>query len=134
MSESPANPGPDRAHLALALEAAGLGEFEWRQADDVFILSPRAAAILGHQTGLDAPMSSEAFYSTVPPGERRNVFANCGITGHIVDCDAVAMAEVQRVEPLGKALLFGQGQSVEIRTDIEYEIGTFDDRLPGAVE
>jgi len=42
--------------LGLALEAAGLGEFDWDAAGDVFVVSPRMSAIMGLPAG---PMQAE---------------------------------------------------------------------------
>ena len=42
---------PDRRRLDLALQAAGLGEFEWDIARDVFMVSDRMAAITGVPAG-----------------------------------------------------------------------------------
>jgi PAS domain S-box-containing protein len=61
--------GDDRRGLELALEAAGLGEFEWDAARDVFVISPRMAAILGVPSGAIPAQGGEAMNRFVHPDD-----------------------------------------------------------------
>jgi PAS domain-containing protein len=51
MTRQEAGRPTDRRRLELALQAAGLGEYEWDIERDVFVVSDRMAAITGLQAG-----------------------------------------------------------------------------------
>lgn len=58
---------PDRRRLDLALQAAGLGEFEWDLDRDVFVVSERMAAITGMPAGEMEARGGEAMDAYVHP-------------------------------------------------------------------
>lgn len=60
---------PDRARLELVLQAAGLGEFEWDFARDVFIISERMTAITGVPAGERPARGGEALDEYVHPDD-----------------------------------------------------------------
>ncbi|MFL5297462.1 MAG: HWE histidine kinase domain-containing protein [Phenylobacterium sp.] len=64
--------------LDLALEAAGLGEFEWDLARDVIAISPRMAAIMGLPTGESSAAGGEALNRHVHPEDLAAVRAHQG--------------------------------------------------------
>lgn len=60
---------PDRARLELVLQAAGLGEFEWDFARDVFIVSERMTAITGVPAGERPALGGAALDEYVHPDD-----------------------------------------------------------------
>ena len=64
--------GDSERDLGPALEAAGLGEFDWDAAGDVFVVSPRMSAIMGLPAGPMQAERGEALNHFVHP-EDRNV-------------------------------------------------------------
>ena len=56
-----------RNHLELALQAAGLGEFEWDIANDILTVSPRMAAITGLPEGERRARRGDALEAHVHP-------------------------------------------------------------------
>jgi PAS domain S-box-containing protein len=62
-----------QSRLELALQAAGLGEFEWDIARDVFLVSPRMAAILGVAAGEVPARGGEALDDLLHPDDRDRV-------------------------------------------------------------
>jgi len=60
---------PDRRRLDLALQAAGLGEFEWDIARDVFVVSERMAAITGMPAGELPAEGGRALSAYVHPSD-----------------------------------------------------------------
>lgn len=73
MTDDSASRSLDRAHLELALQAAGLGEFEWRRDGDVFFVNPRAREILGLPVGKVAADLGGPFYAAVHPEDRERL-------------------------------------------------------------
>ena len=59
-----------RADLELALQAAGLGEFEWRRAGDVFVINQRTREILGLSGEVIDASDTGPFYTAVHPDDR----------------------------------------------------------------
>ncbi|MFZ5719867.1 MAG: HWE histidine kinase domain-containing protein [Pseudomonadota bacterium] len=59
----------DRRRLEMALQAAGLGEFEWDFARDVFIISERMTAITGIPAGERPAKGGEALDEYVHPDD-----------------------------------------------------------------
>jgi PAS domain S-box-containing protein len=66
-------PGSHSSRLELALQAAGLGEFEWDIVRDVFEVSPRMAAILGVPVGETPARGGEVFDALLHPDDRERV-------------------------------------------------------------
>ena len=60
-------PGSSRDRLGLALQAAGLGDFEWDFARDVFVVSDRMAAITGIPAGERPALGGAALDEFVHP-------------------------------------------------------------------
>jgi PAS domain S-box-containing protein len=63
------DPGLDGRRLEAALQAAGLGAFEWDLGRDVFIVSPRMAAITGLPPGESPAEGGTAFYRHAHPDD-----------------------------------------------------------------
>ena len=63
---------PDSQRLGLALESAGLGEFEWDFAADTFHVSDRMAAITGLDPGAHAAGEGAGFDSHIHPDDRES--------------------------------------------------------------
>jgi len=61
--------GRDRERLSLALQAAGLGEFEWNLADDLITISPLAGRILGLPPGEASARAGALMESAVHPDD-----------------------------------------------------------------
>ncbi|HEY0435149.1 MAG TPA: PAS domain-containing protein, partial [Phenylobacterium sp.] len=55
--------------LGQALEAAGIGEFEWDAAGDSFMVSPRMAAMMGLRAGAMPAMGGEVLNRHVHPDD-----------------------------------------------------------------
>lgn len=66
---------PDRRRLDLALQAAGLGEFEWDIARDIFVISERMAAITGMPAGEVPAAGGDALTRHVHPEDVEAVLA-----------------------------------------------------------
>src|SRR5687768_17422341 len=64
-----------RRPLELAIQAAGLGEFEWDMDRDVFKVSPRMAAITGLAEGEMPARRGTAMDAYVHPDDREAVIA-----------------------------------------------------------
>ncbi len=64
---------PQPSRLELALQAAGLGEFEWDIPNDVFFVSPRMAVILGIPPGETPARGGQAFDDLLHPDDREHV-------------------------------------------------------------
>jgi PAS domain S-box-containing protein len=64
--------GHSEAHrrLEMALDAAGLGTFEWDMAADLFVVSTRMASITGLPSGPMPAKGSRALEAFVPPDDR----------------------------------------------------------------
>ena len=60
----------ERERLDLALQASGLAEFEWDVARDIFIVSPRMAALTGLPPGPSAAEGGEFPYRSMHPDDR----------------------------------------------------------------
>ncbi|WP_411288414.1 HWE histidine kinase domain-containing protein [Phenylobacterium sp.] len=67
MTRQTAGPIPERRRLELALQAAGLGEFEWDMDRDLFVVSDRMAAITGLPPGEIPARGGEALDRYVHP-------------------------------------------------------------------
>jgi PAS domain S-box-containing protein len=63
----------ERERLDLALQASGLAEFEWDVARDIFIVSPRMAALTGLPPGSSAAEGGEYPYRSIHPDDRERV-------------------------------------------------------------
>jgi PAS domain S-box-containing protein len=59
----------DRERLELALQAAGLGEFEWDIARDVVVVSDRMAALTGLRAGEMPALGGRAFDAHIHPDD-----------------------------------------------------------------
>jgi PAS domain S-box-containing protein len=66
---------PHRRRLELALQAAGLGEFEWDIRRDVFLISERMAAITGMPAGEMPAEGGEALQARIHPDDMARVLA-----------------------------------------------------------
>src|SRR3712207_3317836 len=64
---------PDRQRLEHALEVAGLGEFEWDIARDVYLISARMAAITGLPAGENPARGGGILDDLVHPDDREKV-------------------------------------------------------------
>jgi PAS domain S-box-containing protein len=73
MTRSPRDRQSPPSRLELALQAAGLGEFEWDMGRDVFIVSPRMAAILGVPAGERPARRGTALDDHVHPDDAERV-------------------------------------------------------------
>ncbi len=75
----------DRDRLELALQAAGLGEFEWDLSRDVLVISPRMAAITGLPAGATAAQAGRSLDGHIHPDDleeyRRGQAANLAAGG-----------------------------------------------------
>jgi PAS domain S-box-containing protein len=60
----------DHHRAALALDAAGMGEFEWDLERDVFLVSERMAAITGVPAGATPARGGQASFDIVHPDDR----------------------------------------------------------------
>ena len=69
------SPGAVRRPLEMAIQAAGLGEFEWDLKRDVFTVSPRLAAITGMPQGEIAAERGAALDAHIHPDDREAVIA-----------------------------------------------------------
>ncbi len=69
-------PNDERPRLELALEAAGLGEFEWDMARDVYAISPRMSAITGVPAGEMPAQGGHALEPYVHPDDVATVRAD----------------------------------------------------------
>jgi PAS domain S-box-containing protein len=87
---------PDRSRLELALQAAGLGEFEWDLAADRLRISPRMAAITGWPAGERAAGGGQAFDANVHPDDLAALRA--GREAHLAAGDTFE-AEFRHVRP-----------------------------------
>ena len=65
----------DRERLDLALQASGLAEFEWDIARDLFIVSPRMAAMTGLATGELSAEGGNLPYQSIVEEDRERVRA-----------------------------------------------------------
>lgn len=63
----------DGDNLELALQAAGLGKFEWRRDEDVFVANARAREILGLPAEVISADESGPFYAAVHPDDRERM-------------------------------------------------------------
>ena len=84
----------DRERLELALQAAGLGEFEWVIDQNVFLVSPRMAAITGLAAGAIPAQEGWALNRMLHPDDqaptRAAVEAQLANTGrYMVECRAI---------------------------------------------
>lgn len=61
---------PEALRLGLALQAAGLGEFEWDFANDTFSVSDRMAAITGLSPGVHPAGAGGGFDAHIHPDDR----------------------------------------------------------------
>jgi len=61
----------DAERLALALDAAKLGEFEWDIGADIFLISPRMARITGIPTGETPALAGMALGAYILPEDRQ---------------------------------------------------------------
>jgi PAS domain S-box-containing protein len=59
----------DQERLELALEATGLGHFEWDMARDVLVLSPQAAALTGMPAG-EISLGGQSMMPLIHPDDR----------------------------------------------------------------
>ncbi|HEY9219479.1 MAG TPA: HWE histidine kinase domain-containing protein, partial [Phenylobacterium sp.] len=95
-------PAPGRSldgqHLELALQVAGLGEFEWDQGRDVLIVSERMAAIAGLRAGEQPAEGGEVLYRTVHAEDRESVRRCLTSAAPGCNCDV----EYRRQEPAGR--------------------------------
>lgn len=66
----------ERPHLELALEAAGLGEFEWDLRRDVIVVSEHMSAIMGIPAGLLPANDGLALFPHIHPDDRDRIRAN----------------------------------------------------------
>src|SRR6185369_9414462 len=90
MTRRDLGPKAERPRLELALEAAGLGEFEWDMARDVFAVSKRMAAITGLPAGEMPGRQGRAFEAYVHPDDIEGVRAR-----HAVNLDAGGLYEYE---------------------------------------
>ena len=63
----------EQGRAALALKGARMGDFEWDLTADTFIISRRAARIIGVPEGSMPAKAGEAFYDFVHPDDRERV-------------------------------------------------------------
>jgi PAS domain S-box-containing protein len=63
----------ERERLDLALQAAGLAEFEWEIARDIFYVSPRMAALTGLPAGAAPAEGGELSYRSMHPDDQDRV-------------------------------------------------------------
>jgi PAS domain S-box-containing protein len=59
----------DQERLELALDAAGLGHFEWDMARDLVVISPRAAILTGLPAGEMSAEGGQALIRLIHPGD-----------------------------------------------------------------
>jgi PAS domain S-box-containing protein len=86
----------ERQRLELALEAAGLGEFEWDAARDVFLVSRRMAAITGIPAGEMPADNSDALDVFVHPDDLAAVQAHKAL---IRETGAAHEFEMRHIRP-----------------------------------
>jgi two-component sensor histidine kinase len=96
MTEDAASRRWDRERLELALQAAGLGEFEWNIARDEFIVGERMAAISGLPVGPMPAKGGLAPYDTIHPDDRDRVRAQVEAS---VQRDGRYEVEYRRIRP-----------------------------------
>ncbi|HEX5377446.1 MAG TPA: HWE histidine kinase domain-containing protein [Phenylobacterium sp.] len=73
MTEDSAGPTLDRERLEAALDAAGLGEFEWDLVRDLLRVSKRMSAITGRPAGEFPARAGAELLSIVHPDDRQRV-------------------------------------------------------------
>jgi len=66
----------ERPHLELALEAAGLGEFEWDMRRDIIVVSERMSAIMGIPAGERPADDGRALLPHIHPDDVDRIRAN----------------------------------------------------------
>jgi hypothetical protein len=65
----------DQGRADLALSAANMGEFEINLAEDLLIVSPRMAAIIGFPAGPRPTQGGAAMFDLVHPDDKEAVVA-----------------------------------------------------------
>jgi PAS domain S-box-containing protein len=96
MTQREVSLGDPRQPLELAIQAAGLGEFAWDLARDVFVVSPRMAAITGLPEGETPAGRGEALDRHIHPDDRQAVVAQRAADLARGDCFA---AEFRQIRP-----------------------------------
>lgn len=86
----------ERERLDLALQASGLAEFEWDIARDIFIVSPRMAAMTGLPPGPSAAEGGEFPYRSMHPDDRARAQAQ---VREQVDARGSYQVEYRRLRP-----------------------------------
>ncbi|MCC7266113.1 MAG: PAS domain-containing protein [Caulobacteraceae bacterium] len=86
----------ERERLDLALQASGLAEFEWDIARDIFIVSPRMAALTGLPPGPSAAEGGEYPYRSIHPDDRDRVR---GEVREQVEARGAYQVEYRRLRP-----------------------------------
>jgi two-component sensor histidine kinase len=69
MTQPPPGPSTDRHRLELALQAAGLGEFEWDIERQTFLVSERMAQVTGLPAGLASVRDDDVLKTYVHPDD-----------------------------------------------------------------
>ncbi|QDU23342.1 PAS domain-containing protein [Urbifossiella limnaea] len=92
--------------LALSLDAARLGDWNWNAADDTLALSPRAAAVFGFDP--TAPVTWAAVRKRIHPADRDR--ADAAVRAAVLERTAFDI-ECRVVRPDGEAWLSARGRA-----------------------